>query len=137
MSKVFLGGTCNNSTWRDRIMPFLNVDYFNPVVVDWTPECIQNEINEKNCHCDIHLYVITQRMTGVYSIAEVINSCHTKDKSVIFYVVKKGFDNTQIKSLNAVGDMVDSLGGLYLSCDEFCDKEAKELAEMLENIVGD
>ena len=37
--KVFLGGTCNNSKWRDKLIPMLNIDYFNPVVDDWTEEC--------------------------------------------------------------------------------------------------
>lgn len=37
--KIFLGGTCNESTWRDRVIKKLKIDYFNPVVEDWTPEC--------------------------------------------------------------------------------------------------
>jgi len=32
MNKVFLGGTCNESTWRDELIPMLEIDYFNPVV---------------------------------------------------------------------------------------------------------
>ena len=36
--KVFLGGTCNESTWRNRIIPMLAIDYFNPVVDDWNEE---------------------------------------------------------------------------------------------------
>lgn len=34
MKKVFLGGTCNESTWRDKIIPELLIDYFNPIVED-------------------------------------------------------------------------------------------------------
>ena len=30
--KVFLGGAGNESTWRNQIIPMLNIDYFNPVV---------------------------------------------------------------------------------------------------------
>ena len=33
--KVFLGGTCNNSIWRDVLIPLLTdngINYFNPVV---------------------------------------------------------------------------------------------------------
>ena len=36
--KVFLGGTCAGSKWRDNIIPQLKCEYFNPVVDDWTPE---------------------------------------------------------------------------------------------------
>ena len=48
--KVFLGGTCNESTWRDEIIPLLEeagIDYFNPVVEDWTEDCIEIENIEK------------------------------------------------------------------------------------------
>lgn len=30
--RVFLGGTCNESTWRDELIKKLKIDYFNPVV---------------------------------------------------------------------------------------------------------
>lgn len=36
--KVFLGGTCNESTWREKLIPMLKIDYFNPVVKDWKSE---------------------------------------------------------------------------------------------------
>lgn len=43
---VGLFGTCDKSTWRD---PFiakykeLGINYFNPVVEDWTPGCLVEE----------------------------------------------------------------------------------------------
>lgn len=38
-NKVFLGGTCAETTWRDKIIDKLseNIEYFNPVVKNWTP----------------------------------------------------------------------------------------------------
>ena len=36
--KVFLGGTVADSKWREYIMPKLEIEYFNPVVDDWTEE---------------------------------------------------------------------------------------------------
>ena len=38
MKKVFLGGTCNESLWRDKLIKKLEIDYFNPIVKDWTPK---------------------------------------------------------------------------------------------------
>lgn len=38
MKRVFLGGTCNDSTWRDNLIQQLEIDYFNPVVPDWTED---------------------------------------------------------------------------------------------------
>lgn len=32
--KVFLGDTCNGSTWRNKLIPLLEIEYFNPVVED-------------------------------------------------------------------------------------------------------
>lgn len=108
--KVFLGGTCNNSSWRSELIPMLCINYFNPVVEDWTPDCQQEEYRQKEQECNIHLYVITKEMTGVFSIAEVIDSVHS-NKETIFVVNPDGFDNRQLKSLQAVLDMVLTHGG--------------------------
>ena len=51
-NKVFLGGTCNESTWRNELIPLLKIDYFNPVVEDWTPECQAEEERQKNEECN-------------------------------------------------------------------------------------
>ena len=51
MKKVFLGGTCNESTWRDKLIAMLEIDYFNPVVDDWTEECYQEELRQREI-CD-------------------------------------------------------------------------------------
>lgn len=48
MKKVFLGGTCNESAWREELIQMLNVDYFNPVVDDWTEECYIVSKTDKN-----------------------------------------------------------------------------------------
>ena len=112
MDKIFLGGTCADTTWRDELIPGLEkykMDYFNPVVKDWTPECQAVEEFEKNSVCNTHLYVITPEMQGVYSIAEIINSCWqaqvygTTVKYVAFYILdpEHKFSKGQLKSLNA------------------------------------
>jgi len=42
--RVFLGGTCNKSTWRQRLIKLLKIDYFNPVVDDWNEEALRIDI---------------------------------------------------------------------------------------------
>ena len=117
-SKVFLGGTCNNSTWRDTLIPLIQIDKFNPVVEDWTPECQAIEETEKDFICDVHLYIITSEMTGVYSIAEVIDSVHNKIKKTILHVIPDGFSKSQLKSLEAVVNLVKKRGGVaYIDSD--------------------
>ena len=117
-SNVFLGGTCNNSTWRDELDPIIQIDKFNPVVEDWTSECQEIEMDEKENKCDVHLYVITSQMTGVFSIAEVIDSVHNKTKKTILHVLPEGFDKGQLKSLKAVVNLVKLRGGIaYIDSD--------------------
>lgn len=119
--KVFLGGTCNNSTWRDVLIPKLSCDYFNPVVKDWTPECQAQELLERE-KADIVLYVITPLMKGVYSIAELIDDSNKRPKNTVFCFLTTdrdgvhgfSFDKQQIKSLNAVADMVKRNGAVYV-----------------------
>jgi hypothetical protein len=110
---VFLGGTCNNSTWRDKLIPLLKIDYFNPVVDDWTPECQDEEIRQRES-CDYCLYTITPKMTGVYSIAEVVDDSNKRPEKTILCVLDKdnesSFSETQIKSLKQVKEMVKNNG---------------------------
>lgn len=117
-SKVFLGGTCNNSTWRDELQPIIQINKFNPVVDDWTEECQAIEMDEKENKCDVHLYIITNEMIGVFSIAEVMDSVHNKTKKTIFHVIPDGFDRKQLKSLEAVVNLVKLRGGIaYVDSD--------------------
>ena len=118
MSKIFLGGTCNNSTWRNKIEELVRIPMFNPVVDDWTEECQAIEMDEKENKCDIHLYVITSEMTGVFSIAEVMDSVHNKSKITVLHVIPDGFTKGQLKSLQAVVNLVKLRGGIaYIDSD--------------------
>lgn len=126
--KVFLGGTCNDSKWRDELIPQLEIDYFNPVVDKWTVECMEEEIYQRQV-CDFTLYVITPKMTGVYSIAEAVDCSNKKmPGTTIFcflnYDDDKYFTESQIKSLDAVGRLVERNGGKYY-------KSLEEVSEYL------
>ena len=115
--KVFLGGTCNESTWREKLIPMLEIDYFNPVVEDWAPECMEEELKQREI-CDAVLYTITPDMSGVYSIAEVIDDSNKRSEKTIFCVMRCGngtcFTEGQMKSLVAVGEMVERNGGIFI-----------------------
>jgi len=107
--KVFLGGTCNDSKWRNEIVPALKIDYFNPVVDDWTPECKLVEITERN-NCDFCLYGITPEMKGVYSIAEAVDDSNKRPEKTILVLLEEyggiRFGKEQWISLLSVRDMV-------------------------------
>ncbi|MDP6699584.1 MAG: nucleoside 2-deoxyribosyltransferase domain-containing protein [Candidatus Latescibacteria bacterium] len=116
MKKVFLGGTCNDSTWRRQLISQLQIDYFDPVVDNWTPEAQKEEIRQREL-CDFCLYVLTPLMTGVYSIAEVVDDSNKHPGKTIFcYLTVDGgvrFKEGQIKSLDAVGMLIVRNGGKW------------------------
>ena len=121
MKKVFLGGTCNGSTWRDEMMPYLDelgIDYFNPVVDDWTEDDQVNELKQRE-ECDYCLYTITPKMSGVYSIAEVVDDSNKRPIKTILVLLrgdgKEEFNEGQWRSLKAVAKLVKSNGGLVFN----------------------
>lgn len=127
MKKVFLGGTCASSTWRENLIPNLKVDYFNPVIPDWTEEAQKEEILQRE-NCDICLYVITPQMlndvviVSPYSIAEVVDDSNKRpEKTVFCYSNYDGmeFESHQLKALKAVGKMVSTNKGTW--CENFED----------------
>ena len=112
--RVFLGGAYNNSTWRAKLIPLLTISYFNPIVENWTPECMDEEIRQRKT-CDFVLYVITPEMTGVYSIAEVVDDSNKRPEKTIFCFTNQNkdageFTKPQIKSMKAVAKMVEENG---------------------------
>jgi len=117
MKRVFLGGTCNESTWRNHMMGYLNtdgLDYFNPVVDDWDESAQQNELKER-VRCDFCLYTITPRKTGDYAIAEVVDDSNKRPDKTVFVLLRTDgdlkFNSGQWRSLNAVARMVARNGG--------------------------
>lgn len=111
--KVFLGGTCAESTWRKRLIEILDIDYFNPVVDNWNEEAQQKEIEERE-NCDYCLYTITPLMQGMYSIAEIIDDSNKRPQKTIVCLLKeddnKQFTDAQWKSLYQVGEMAKRNG---------------------------
>lgn len=115
MKKVFLGGTCNGSTWRDELIPMLKIDYFNPVVDDWNDEARTREIEER-AKCDFVLYVITPEMKGVFAIAEAVQDSNRRPGKTVFCWLKEyggqKFDEEQLNSIGAVGSLIINNGAL-------------------------
>jgi hypothetical protein len=74
LNKVIgLFGTCGDSKWREEIaIPILQsmgVEYFNPVVANWTAECAENEVRHATTD-RVLMLVITGETTGIASMAE-------------------------------------------------------------------
>ncbi len=114
--KVYLGGTVNGSTWREYIVPKLEIDHFNPVVKVWDEAAYQQELYERR-HCDFVLYVITPKMTGFYSLAEVTDDAIKRpDRTIYCYLREDGeqeFSEDEISSLEHIGRRVERNGALW------------------------
>ena len=114
--KIFLGGTCNNSNWRDTLKPMLtanNIDFFDPVVDDWNEEAQEREIKERKT-ADIVLYTLTPKMKGCYSVAEVVDDSNKRPEKTILIILQHDDDKYwlthQIKSMEMVEKMVSENG---------------------------
>jgi len=113
--KVFLGGTCNGSKWREEVKPLLKIGYYDPVVTgEWTEEAYQRELRERKTS-DFVTYVITPKMTGFYSIAEVADDSNKRPEKTLFCYLMNDedhiFTSVQLKSLAATARMVETNGG--------------------------
>lgn len=90
-------------------MKGLKIHSFNPVVKDWNEEAQELEIKKRKS-CDFVLYVITPKMEGVYSIAEVVEDSIKRPEKTLFCYLKeddgKKFSEHQIKSLEMVKKMI-------------------------------
>jgi hypothetical protein len=89
-AQVFLGGSCNPTTWRvDEAIPCLSaagISHFNPQVDNWSQELVLIESLIK-CNCDTLLFVIdsdTRAIASMIEAAEYI--CQGRD---VVLVVKQ------------------------------------------------
>lgn len=129
MKKVFLGGTCNGSLWRDDFIKMLKLDYYNPVGDTWTSNMMEEEKKQRKA-CDFCLYVLTPMMTGYFSIAELAeDSVKQPGKTIFCYLTSDKeltFSEVQLKSLGQVAEMVKRNGAYYFY-------SLTEVAEFLNN----
>lgn len=133
MIKIFLGGTCEGYDWRkvleERFEYVEFVELFNPIVENWTPECVENENNYK-ANADINLFVITPFMQGCYSVAEAVDESNKHPERTVFVVINKANSKNEIrrftskmeKSLRVTGEMIERNGGkFFTTLDEVID----------------
>lgn len=130
--KVFLGGTVADSTWRDELIKLLTIDHFNPVVDDWNEEAYQRELYERE-HCDYNLYVITPKLIGYYSIAEVMDDAMKKSGRTIYCFFNEDddaeFSPAEIISLEELGRKTATYGAVWA-------RSLQEIADFL-NYAGE
>merc|ERR1712054_563823 len=78
---VFLGGSCNPTTWRHELaIPLLEqhkAEYYNPQVDDWYPELMAIE-NRAKKEAAVNLFVIDGDTRALMSIIEAVEHIATR-----------------------------------------------------------
>ena len=132
MIKVFLGGTANGSSWREQLKSILKVDFVDPIVEDWTENHKERELKEREI-CNYILYVITPRMEGLYSIAELVDDSNKRSNNTLFCFLNKEvsdagkpivFDYNLESSIKAIEELLITNGAIKFN-------SLEEIAEFL------
>ena len=127
--KVFLGGTCAGYPWRDDLQPLLKCDYYNPIVENWSEEDRLREVHERETS-DFVLYGFTNDISGVYSIAEVVDDSNKRPEKTLFLNLFKDYGEESRKkwahSLKATENLLKSNGIRVFN-------DIKSIAEFLNN----
>ncbi len=118
--KVFLGGTCASSTWREELQSKLDperIETFNPVVPNWTSEC-QAEEDYHRATDDICLYVITPEGEGFYSFVEVTDDSNKRPGSTVLCILTeangKKFEGHMLKCALKTAKLI-AKNGVYVT----------------------
>lgn len=110
--RVFLGGTCAKTTWRESLIPMLsdNVDYFNPQKAPgtWTLSDNVEEVRQRQI-CDILLYTIA-KATSVLTIAEVIDDSHNRPERTICCILIDNMHEDVKKHFYAIAEILEKNG---------------------------
>ena len=118
MKKVFLGGTCNGSLWRDAVIKNLKIHYYNPMGEEWTPAMMDEEVKQR-AESDFCLYVLTPKMEGFFAVAEVVDDSNKRPAKTVFCFLnedeEKTFSDVQLRSLEQVAKMVKRNGATYFN----------------------
>ena len=108
--RVFLGGSCNPTTWRkDVAIPILEaagVSYYNPQVDDWSPELVAIEAKAKE-EAETVLFVIDSQTRAIASILEATEMIMSQRDVVL--VIDQISDCTEIGGQTVTGSELKDL----------------------------
>lgn len=111
---IFLGGVTTNP-WREKFIALWKKSDnpktkefkpFNPIVDNWNEEAIKKE-NEVKENSALNIFIITPDIKGPYSYVEAIESSHMTKTFFIIWDENMMFDQAMMKSLNAIGDLIE------------------------------
>ena len=136
---VFLGGTIGGRNWREEFLELVKekkskIRCFNPIVSEWTKECIELENFVKH-HAIYHIYVLSPAMRGCYTIAEMVNSAHESDKKTYVYIMDE--DNVDGEPITWDARMKNSVTAVRNMLIEHGAVIADSISDMVDKIITD
>ena len=106
--RVFLGGT-QDSDWRDKLIPKLRIDYFNPLSHELTPE-FKDEIEQQKASCTFLLTVITPNFKDFEDTLRVVIDSSKQPEKTLLYVLQldngKSYTEAELTNMNASESLV-------------------------------
>ncbi|XP_015118137.1 uncharacterized protein LOC107041856 isoform X8 [Diachasma alloeum] len=113
--EVFLGGSCNPTTWRSEIaiptLQRLGITYYNPQVSQWGPELIAEEYEAKQ-NARVLLFVIDNQTRNTASIIEAAQLAATRTNSLVLVVYPYRLGQTILGETISAQEYYDLINGL-------------------------
>lgn len=134
---VFLGGSCNPTTWRrDIAKPMLDsagVSYYDPQVEDWSPELVEVEARAKT-ECREWLFVLDGQTRAVASMIETTELMSTG--RTVWLVVTDIPDGTEIAGAIVTGRELADLNNARAYLRDVARRHHVALHSSVEDAVG-
>ncbi|XP_031830262.1 uncharacterized protein LOC116426000 isoform X2 [Nomia melanderi] len=115
--EVFLGGSCNPTTWRSEIaiptLQSLGITYYNPQVSQWGPELIAQEYEAKQT-AKVLLFVIDNQTRNSAGIIEAAQLAATRRESLILVIYPYRQGQTILGEPISIQEFYDLMNGLLV-----------------------
>nr|XP_012135837.1 PREDICTED: uncharacterized protein LOC100882614 isoform X2 [Megachile rotundata] len=115
--EVFLGGSCNPTTWRSEIaiptLQSLGITYYNPQVSQWGPELIAQEYEAKQT-AKVLLFVIDNQTRNSAGIIEAAQLAATRRESLIVVIYPYRQGQTILGETVSIQEYYDLMNGLLV-----------------------
>ncbi|XP_076180684.1 uncharacterized protein LOC143153422 isoform X4 [Ptiloglossa arizonensis] len=115
--EVFLGGSCNPTTWRSEIaiptLQSLGITYYNPQVSQWGPELIAQEYEAKQT-AKVLLFVIDNQTRNSAGIIEAAQLAATRRESLILVIYPYRQGQTILGETVSSQEYYDLMNGLLV-----------------------
>ncbi|XP_074109353.1 protein I'm not dead yet [Cotesia typhae] len=115
--QVFLGGSCNPTTWRSEIaiptLQRLGITYYNPQVSQWGPELIAEEYEAKET-AQVLLFVIDNQTRNTAGIIEAAQLAATRSHSLVLVVYHYQQNQTILGETISALEYCDLMNGLLV-----------------------